>query len=195
MQDPSTLLAVRALDPQPGDTVLDYCAAPGGKTTFIAQLMQNKGLIRAQDVELHRRELIRQNCERLGVTCVQIVRAAGTVVFAELSAPFDRVLVDAPCLNTGVLRRRVDLRWRLRPAEITRLTANQLGLLLGAATQLKAGGTLVYSTCSLEPEENGGVVQQFLAAQKDFRLAHERQLLSCRDQVDGAYVAALIKGG
>ena len=195
VQDPSTLLAVRALDPQPGDTVLDYCAAPGGKTTFIAQLMQNKGLIRAQDVELHRRELIRQNCERLGVTCVQIVRAAGTVVFAELSAPFDRVLVDAPCLNTGVLRRRVDLRWRLRPAEITRLTANQLGLLLGAATQLKAGGTLVYSTCSLEPEENGGVVQQFLAAQKDFRLAHERQLLSCRDPVDGAYVAALIKGG
>jgi 16S rRNA (cytosine967-C5)-methyltransferase len=104
---------------------------------------------------------------------------------------FDRVLVDAPCSNTGVMRRRVDLRWRIRPEEIERLRAIQLELLRQAAARLKSGGILVYSTCSLEPEENSAVVQQFLSEQSGFKLLRERELSPFVDRVDGAYVAGI----
>jgi 16S rRNA (cytosine967-C5)-methyltransferase len=104
---------------------------------------------------------------------------------------FDRILVDAPCSNTGVMRRRVDLRWRIRPEEIERLRTAQLELLHQAAARLKSGGTLVYSTCSLEPEENKEVVQQFLKEQGGFKLERERELLPFADRVDGAYVARM----
>jgi 16S rRNA (cytosine967-C5)-methyltransferase len=104
----------------------------------------------------------------------------------------DRVLVDAPCSNTGVMRRRVDLRWRIQPEEIERLRAAQLDLLKQAVTQVKPGGVLVYSTCSLEPEENGEVVKQFLHEHADFKLESERELLPFADNVDGAYVARLV---
>ena len=191
IQDPSTLLAVAELHPQSGESILDLCSAPGGKTTYIAQLIKNQGLIAAQDPQTQRRELVRQNCERLGVTCVQLTDSS-TVTQLEQTTAYDRILVDAPCSNTGVLRRRVDLRWRIRPEEITRLRATQLGLLQNAASRLKKGGTLVYSTCSLEPEENSQVIAEFLAAQKNFSLAAERTLLPFADKVDGAYVARLV---
>jgi 16S rRNA (cytosine967-C5)-methyltransferase len=106
-------------------------------------------------------------------------------------ALFDRIMLDAPCSNSGVLRRRVDLRWRIREAELARLSREQGALLRQAAAQLKPGGRLVYSTCSLEPEENETVTRQFLAEHPEFTLDSERQLLPFRDQVDGAYVAAM----
>lgn len=186
IQDPSTLLAVRQLDPQPGETILDLCAAPGGKTTYIAQLMRNRGRVVAQDTADDRLALIQENCQRLGVTCVT----------AALSDPsgkdlFDRVMVDAPCSNAGVMRRRVDLRWRICIEEIERLRATQLELLTQAAAQLKPGGCLVYSTCSLEPEENIEVTRKFLEQNPTFHLKRERQLLPFEDGVDGAYVAVM----
>jgi 16S rRNA (cytosine967-C5)-methyltransferase len=190
LQDPSTLLAPTMLGPQPGETILDLCAAPGGKTMFIAQLMNNSGNIIASDIEPNRLRLLRENCARLGVTNVQI--PLPSIVNLQAASLFDRILVDAPCSNTGVMRRRVDLRWRIQAPEIERLRATQLGLLNQAATQLKPGGVLVYSTCSLEPEENGEVVKQFLAAHPGFKLETERQLLPFADGVDGAYVAKLI---
>ena len=201
IQDPGTLLAVCQLGPQPGETILDFCAAPGGKTTFIAQLMNNQGRVVAQDVSDERLKWIQENCARLGVTCVEIQRAAGILpaglgkkdgtASGTLAARFDRILVDAPCSNTGVMRRRVDLRWRIQPSEIERLRSAQLDLLQQAATQVKPGGVLVYSTCSLEPEENGEVVKQFLSERADFKLESERELLPFVDNVDGAYVAQL----
>ena len=201
IQDPGTLLAVCQLGPQPGETILDFCAAPGGKTTFIAQLMNNQGRVVAQDVSDERLKWIQENCARLGVTCVEIQRAAGILpaglgkkdgtASGTLAARFDRILVDAPCSNTGVMRRRVDLRWRIQPSEIERLRSAQLDLLKQAATQVKPGGVLVYSTCSLEPEENGEVVKQFLSERADFKLESERELLPFVDNVDGAYVAQL----
>ena len=109
------------------------------------------------------------------------------------SSAFDRILLDAPCSNTGVLRRRVDLRWRISEAEISRLQRTQLDLLKLAATKLKPGGVLVYSTCSLEPEENSEVVEQFLAANAGFKLETQRQLFPFAEGVDGAYVARLKK--
>jgi 16S rRNA (cytosine967-C5)-methyltransferase len=192
VQDPSTLLAVRELDPQPGDTVLDFCAAPGGKLTHIAQLMRNEGRIIAHDTASARLELIQENCARLGVTCVTPVLPS--TLDPRPSTLFNRILIDAPCSNTGVMRRRVDLRWRLRLEEIQRLRTVQLGLLRQAAPWLKPGGTLVYSTCSLEPEENGEVITEFLAEHSGFKLDRERELLPFADGVDGAYVARLRKG-
>ena len=189
VQDPSTLPAVGKLGPQPGETVLDFCAAPGGKTTFIAQLMNNQGRIIAQDVSEERLRLIRENCERLGVNCVELTLPAA---LDPRPSTFDRVIVDAPCSNTGVMRRRVDLRWRIQPAEIERLRSEQLDLLKQAAPQVKPGGTLVYSTCSLEPEENGEVVKRFLNDHAGFKLESERELLPFADKVDGAYVARLV---
>jgi 16S rRNA (cytosine967-C5)-methyltransferase len=189
VQDPSTLLALRELDPQPGETILDLCAAPGGKTTFIAQLMNNEGHIVAQDVSDNRLKLIQENCTRLGVTCVNALLSS--TLNSELSTGFDRILVDAPCSNTGVMRRRVDLRWRISPEEILRLRQTQLDLLKLAGTKLKPGGVLVYSTCSLEPEENSEVVKEFLREYKNFKLESERELLPFADNVDGAYVARL----
>lgn len=182
VQDPSTLLSVKQLDPQPGETILDLCSAPGGKTTYVAQRMGNRGRIAARDNQPERLEMLEENCRRLGATCVD---PAGT------PGAFDRILIDAPCSNTGVLRRRVEARWRVQPAEIKRLNKAQSALLEQAAKELKPGGTLVYSTCSLEAEENEEVVRRFLEEHPAYKLAHERPLLPFIEGVDGAYVANL----
>jgi 16S rRNA (cytosine967-C5)-methyltransferase len=192
VQDPSTLLAARELDPQRGESVLDLCAAPGGKLTYVAQLMGNEGRLLAHETAPERLKLIEQNCGRLGVTCVQTVLPS--TLNSQPSTVFDRILIDAPCSNTGVMRRRVDLRWRIRPKEIGRLRATQGELLRQAASLLKQGGTLVYSTCSLEPEENGEVVNGFLGEHPDFRLERTRELLPFVEGVDGTYVVRLMRG-
>jgi 16S rRNA (cytosine967-C5)-methyltransferase len=212
IQDPSTLLAVRELDPQPGETILDLCAAPGGKTTFIAQLMNNEGKIVACDISEERLKLVQENCARLGVTCVEfcsserefahfeksktgqsrLTSAATNQQSAIGNRQFDKILVDAPCSNTGVMRRRVDLRWRISPEEILRLQQTQLDLLKLAATKLKPGGVLVYSTCSLEPEENSEVVKEFLREHENFKLESERESLPFADNVDGAFFARFV---
>jgi 16S rRNA (cytosine967-C5)-methyltransferase len=188
LQDSSTLLAPALLGAQPGETILDLCAAPGGKTTYIAQLLKNTGTIVAQDIAPDRLKLIRENCARLGVTCVEAVLPSA---LDARPSTFERILIDAPCSNTGVMRRRVDLRWRISPEEILRLQKMQRELLQQAATKLKPGGVLIYSTCSLEPEENAEVVKEFMRERKNFQLETERQLLPFADSVDGAYVARL----
>ena len=190
IQDPSTLLAVHELNPQPDETILDLCAAPGGKLTYLAQLMRNQGLLLAHDTSEERLRLIQENCARLGVTCAETLSDSK---FKNQKSKFDKILVDAPCSNTGVMRRRVDLRWRIRPEEIERLRAAQLDLLGQAAAHLKSGGTLVYSTCSLEPEENEQVVQEFLRAHSGFHLQTQRELVPFVDATDGAFVARLIR--
>lgn len=191
IQDPSTLLSVAELKPKANETILDYCAAPGGKTTFIAQLMNNRGKIVAQDIAPDRMKLVQQNCVRLGVTCVHIAPIEQAPPSALRTPQFDKILIDAPCSNTGVFRRRIDARWRIRPEEIKRLRETQLHILRNTAWRLKPGGVLVYSTCSLEPEENSGVVKQFLAEHPSFKLENERELVPFIDGVDGAYIAKL----
>jgi 16S rRNA (cytosine967-C5)-methyltransferase len=191
LQDPGTLLAPALLGAQPGETILDLCAAPGGKTTLLAQLMRNEGRIVANDISEERLKLLRENCVRLGVTCVQAVLPS--TLNSQPSTGFDRILVDAPCSNTGVMRRRVDLRWRIQPDEIFRLQQTQLELLSRAAAKLKPGGVLLYSTCSLEPEENQEVVKEFLRRHKAFKLESERELLPFAEAVDGAYVVRFVQ--
>ena len=190
VQDPSTTLAVMMLDPKPGESVLDLCAAPGGKLTLSAQLMQNQGRLVAHDTSLDRLKLVTENCTRLGVTIAEIATYGQS---PHLPGGYDKVLVDAPCSNTGVIRRRVDLRWRLRLGEIDRLRNDQFSILHHAGDLLKVGGSLVYSTCSIEPEENSGLIRDFLAAHKNFELKREMELTPFKDQVDGAYSAILVR--
>lgn len=182
LQDPSTLLAPKELSAQPGQSILDLCAAPGGKTTYLAQLLSNQSRIVAEDAQPARLEMVRANAARLGAQ-IQIGAAP--------NEKFDRILIDAPCSNTGVLRRRVELRWRLNETEFQRLTHQQQTLLESATQRLNPNGAILYSTCSLETEENESLIQLFLSTHPQFRLEQERSLLPHRDKVDGAYIARL----
>ena len=190
VQDPSTLMACDLLAPQPRETVLDTCAAPGGKTTYLAELMGNSGRIFACDLYDSRVARLRENLSRLGVTNTQTFVHDCMQAGPPLEpASFDRILVDAPCSNTGVLRRRVDVRWRLTDEDFIRMPAQQLALVKRAASLLKPGGTLVYSTCSLEAEENEGVVEKALAAAPELRFLESRRTLPFVDGLDGAFAA------
>jgi 16S rRNA (cytosine967-C5)-methyltransferase len=173
------------LKPQPSDRILDLCAAPGGKSTYIAQLQRNSGVVQAEDLDTARLRMVEENAARLGATTVRTSRA-------EKLADFDRVLVDAPCSNTGVMRRRVELRWRIKPEEIQRLAKAQIALLRIAASRVKRRGVIVYSTCSLEREENSAVVREFLASEPRLELEEDRELTPMKDGVDGAYCARIV---
>ncbi len=155
IQDPSTAIACRLMEAQAGEKILDACAAPGGKTGYLAEMMQNRGLIVACDRDPKRMNTDRreywparrqQSCARF----VEIGRAGMMPEEITSLAPFDRILVDAPCSNTGVMRRRVDVRWRLHPEDFVRMHKRQLEIFALSFRLLKTGGILVYSTCSLE---------------------------------------------
>ena len=197
IQDPSTTIACHLLDPKPGERILDACAAPGGKTGYVAQLMETAGTIVACDRDPERLEILKENMARLGVSIVHILRhdwSRGHVPSAITSnAPFDRILLDAPCTNTGVMRRRVDLRWRLRRTDFDRMHRRQIKILRALIPLLKPKGTLVYSTCSLEPEENEEVVGRILAETPGLRFDAERDALPFRDGFDGAYATRLTR--
>lgn len=194
VQDPSTLLACDLLAPQPGETVLDACAAPGGKTTYIAQLMRDQGRIIACDLYDSRVTRLRENLKRLGVTIARAIRHDCMQAGPPLEPDsFDRILVDAPCSNTGVIRRRVDVRWRLTEEDFIRMPTQQLALLRRTATLLKPGGTLVYSTCSLEPEENDRLVEKVIAEVPALRFVEARRSLPFVDRIDGAFAAKFVR--
>jgi len=197
IQDPSTAIACQLLDPKPGEKILDACAAPGGKTGYVAQLMGNAGTIVACDRDPERLEILNENMARLGVKIGRVVRHDWTRhrVSQEIAsvAPFDRILIDAPCTNTGVTRRRVDLRWRLQPTDFGRMQQRQIDILRAVIPLLKSNGALVYSTCSLEPEENEQVVGRILAEMAILCLEAQRGLLPFRDGFDGAYAARLTR--
>ena len=198
VQDPSTLVAIDLLDPQPGEKIMDACAAPGGKTMLIAARMQDAGQLVAVDLHDDRMGPLRENVARMRRTCVRIVQAdAALAEPVELDGcrMFDRVLIDAPCTNTGVLRRRPDARWRFGKRRMVALVDTQRRLLDACATRVKPGGRLVYSTCSLEPDEGPRQVATWLKAHPEFALANEKQLFPPTTRTDGAYVAALDRVG
>lgn len=186
VEDEAAQLIPLLLDPQPGDIVLDACAAPGGKSTHMAALMQNKGIIYAVDRKEARLDLARSNCRRLGVRIVEpivgdirqpgdwasFVTAARppSVKKARIGEPsIDRILVDAPCSGLGVLRRHPEAKWRKDALALPRHQALQCQILEGVASCLRPGGVLVYSTCSTEPEENEDVIERFFRAHTEFR--------------------------
>jgi len=197
IQDPSTGIACQILSPRPGEKILDACAAPGGKTGYIAQLMKNRGTLVACDRDPGRLQTLKENMARLGVEIVHIFEHDWTRghVPAEIAsmAPFDRILLDAPCSNTGVMRRRVDVRWRLQPGDFSRLQQRQLKMLHALIPLLGRHGTLIYSTCSLEPEENEHVARLLLNGLPDLRPMEEKRSLPFRDGFDGAFAAKFIR--
>lgn len=170
VQDEASQLVPFILAPHPGQRVLDLCAAPGGKTTHLAQLMEDQGEIISVDISPAKLSLLQENCRRLGVSIVKTLAHDATVMLPVAPASFDQVLADVPCTGLGTLRRNPDGKWRVREADITRLQRLQREILAQAATLVKHGGILVYSTCTLTPEENEGVIGPFLSEHEDFSL-------------------------
>ncbi len=191
IQDESSMLAARAIDPQPNEFVIDCCAAPGGKSTHIAELMGNRGMVIAVDVHEHKLKLIAENSARLGLKIVKPILLDAREIGDEFKGRADRVLVDAPCSGLGVLRRKADLRWKKNPIEFEQLSKLQSEILSSAARALKAGGVMVYSTCTLERAENEDAVEKFLSEHEEFTLIEQRTLLPTVDGSDGFFCAKL----
>ncbi|MGM7701119.1 16S rRNA (cytosine(967)-C(5))-methyltransferase RsmB [Pseudalkalibacillus sp. Hm43] len=169
IQDESSMLVGYAVDPRSGERVLDACAAPGGKTTHLAERMDNEGEITAIDLHEHKVQLIDEQIERLGLENVQTIamdtRKAANLFQAE---SFDKVLLDAPCTGFGVIRRKPDIKWSKRPEDIERIQQVQYDLLESVARVLKPGGLLVYSTCTIEADENRNQIERFLQEHPEF---------------------------
>jgi len=214
VQDESSMIASLVLNPTAGSMVIDACSGPGGKTTHLAQLMNNKGMILALDVHQHRLDLIESACRRLGVKIVETMLLDARELPEKIGEKADYLLVDVPCSGLGVIRRRPELRWRVKAGDLPLHAQQQLEILGQAALCLKPGGKLVYSTCSTEPEENTGVVNSFLmeytefipqdlTALLPFPLADERdqldakrgylQLLPHRHGTDGFFLSCFRK--
>ncbi len=174
VEDEAAQLIPPLLDPQPGDRILDACAAPGGKATHLAELVGEKGLILALDRKESRLDLLRSNCQRLGLKNVRPIvgdarQTSWRRAIESEALSVDRVLVDAPCSGLGVLRRHPDAKWRKDSLSFDRHQRLQRQILESVATCLRPGGVLVYSTCSTESEENEAVVEKFLSAHAEFR--------------------------
>ncbi len=168
VQDESSQLVAHVVDPKPGQLVLDACSAPGGKTTHLAQMMQNQGEILAFDVYAHKLGLIDQLAQKLGITIIQTQLGDARDLPGIRLESQDRVLVDVPCSGLGVIRRKADLRWQKEEQDLKDLPLLQLAILERAASCVKEGGTLVYSTCTTEPEENFELVKTFRSAHPEF---------------------------
>lgn len=204
VQDESSMLVAHVLGPKPGEFIIDACSAPGGKTTHIAALMENKGEILATDIYEHKLRRVRENTERLGIDIVRTELLDATQIGDLYPAKADRVLVDAPCSGFGVLRRRSDARWKKTPLLLSELPKLQQRILESAAKAVKPGGILVYSTCTIEEAENQDVVERFLARHPEFTLENTGdflplkrktggmvQLLPHIDGVDGFFIARM----
>ena len=204
IQDESAGLACRLLDVRPGMKVLDMCAAPGGKTAYIAGLMHDEGEIIAIDRFEARLKIMERNIKRLDIKSIKLVE---TDALDYNDSGFDRVLADVPCSGTGTLCKKPDIKWKKDLLDIRRMTELQYQLLEKAASFVRPQGVIVYSTCSIEPEENGGVVNEFLSAHHEFKLESAAgsfpgeiidskgciQTYPHSHQMDGAFAAKLVR--
>ena len=170
VQDESSMLAALATGAKPGDRVLDLCAAPGGKSAFMAQMMQDQGMISSRDLHEHRVKLIQQNAERLGINCIQAEAADATQAKQEDYEQYDVVLLDAPCSGLGIMRSKPDIKLHHTLQDVEELAELQRQILSVAAEAVKPGGTLVYSTCTLNKKENDEQVEWFLEKYPKFAL-------------------------
>ena len=204
VQDESSMLVAHVLAPEPGMTVIDACAAPGGKTTHIAQRMENRGRILAFDIYEEKIRRIERNAQRLGISIMEAQMCDARAIGAAYAGQADRVLVDAPCSGLGVLRRKPDARWKKSPEDVKTLPPLQRAILASAAEAVKKGGILVYSTCTMEECENAAIVANFLRTHTDFVLEetggflpvqktteHMVQIMPETDGPDGFFIARM----
>ena len=210
IQDEASQLVTYILDPKPGERILDACAAPGGKTTHMAQKMENQGEIYALDLSKGKIDLIEETCQRLGIGIVQTIKGdAAKILSVPQGMKFDRILADVPCSGFGTLRRNPDLKWRRGEKEIRRLSELQSSILRNLSAYVKGGGVLIYSTCTVFHEENEDVVGKFLDEYPEFQLDRMDKVLPeefhsfiqkrffktfpPKNNMDGFFVARLIK--
>ena len=192
IQDPATRHCVELLDPKPGERILDACAAPGGKAFLIAAALGSAAGLVCTDSNEKRLPRLQENLTRLHAAQATIAVHDWTrPAPAEWHHSFDAILLDVPCSNTGVIRRRVDVRWRLQAPDIDKIAITQRKILENAIACLKPGGRIVYSTCSIEHTENLGLIEAFLADHPEFELISTRDALPFRDQTDGAFAARI----
>lgn len=212
VQDESSMMVSRILDPRPGELVIDVCSAPGGKTAHMAQLMENKGMIVARDIHEHKIMLVEDTMKRMGINIVK-TEVFDAVDFDEkYLEKADRVLVDAPCTGLGIIRRKPDIKWRRNVSDEKEITSLQLRILNTASKYVKPGGVLVYSTCTINPDENEGIVSKFIGLNKEFRMVDitpylhkslkkpdaskgRMQLYPNIDKTDGFFIAKMEKVG
>lgn len=204
VQDESSMLVAHVLGPKPGERIIDACSAPGGKTTHIAALMDNCGEILATDIYEHKLQRIQENANRLSIDIIRTELMDAVHIGESYPEYADRVLVDAPCSGLGVLRRKPDARWKKDLRNLKELPILQIRILMSAADAVKPGGILVYSTCTIEEDENQKIVEAFLAERADFTLENTGeylpyqnktgtmiQLLPHTDKVDGFFIARM----
>ncbi len=191
VQDTAAYNAALVLDPKQGETVIDMCAAPGGKTAHMAELMENEGRIIACDIHSHKTALIKNQADRLGITCVEAVCKDTTIYDPKLKGMADKVLCDVPCSGWGIIRRKPDIK--LNALCDGDLVPVQKAILNNGAEYVKKNGALMYSTCTINPLENGGVTDEFLRTHTDFKKVYERTFCPDEDNSDGFYICKMMK--
>lgn len=195
VQDESSMLVAEKLDPKHGETIMDMCAAPGGKTMAIAERMNNTGRIIASDIYRRKLDLIDREAYRLGMKNVETRAWDATRLDASMIGKADRVLVDAPCSGLGVVRRKPEIKYKEKTQEMDLLPRTQLKILTNAAKYVKVGGTLVYSTCTINPYENQRIVDDFLKKNNLFEVEEMIQLLPNKDGTDGFFICVMKNEG
>ncbi len=170
VQDEVAGLTALILNPNINDRILDACSSPGGKTTYLAEIMNNEGNIEAWDIHKHRTKLVEQNAKRLGIDIIKTKVEDASIYKEEYKNKFDKILLDVPCLGIGVLKRKPDIKWQKKKEDIKEIQKIQFNILNTCSKYLKEGGELVYSTCSIFKEENRNVIEKFLKENKNFSL-------------------------
>lgn len=191
IQDEASMLTSEKLNPQKGDFVMDVCAAPGGKTLAIAERMDNKGTIIASDIYKRKLDIIEKEANRLGITNVETRTWDATRLDSDFIGKADRVLCDVPCSGLGVIRRKPEIKYKKNDKDMETLPIKQRAILEASSQYVKMGGTLVYSTCTINKYENDRIVNDFLAKYKDFEEVERKQLLPNVDGTDGFFYCVM----
>ena len=196
VQDTSSQMVGHLLAPKRGESVLDVCSAPGGKTTHIAELMENEGEVVAWDLYEHKRRLVEDTAARLGLSIIKPYVHDAKVFKEELAETFDKVLVDAPCSGLGIIRKKPDIKWKRKPSDIELLQKEQFEILTVSSKYVKIGGVLLYSTCTVSDAENTGVIEKFLKENTNFVIdGNPKVLYPYLDNTDGFFICRMIKTG
>jgi 16S rRNA (cytosine967-C5)-methyltransferase len=192
-QDKGAYLAAKAVGAKKGELILDVCAAPGGKTTQLAEDSQNEGKIIAFDIHQHKITLIQKNAQRLGLSCICAICHDATLPKAEYIGKADKVLADVPCSGLGIIRKKPDIKWRKTPEDLAQIIPIQKQILETSSKYVKKGGVLVYATCTVNKAENHDVTEEFAKENTCFEKIHEVQLLPHLDECDGFYICVFKK--
>ena len=198
VQDFSAGLSAFYLEPKKGENILDACSAPGGKTTYLAEIMENVGEIEAWDIHKQRTNLVEENARRLGISIITTKQKDATIFYEEYVDKFDKILLDVPCMGIGVIKRKPDIKWQKTEVDVEIITKIQSEILDNCSKYVKKGGTIIYSTCSILKEENQNIIMKFLKNNKDFsiqKIIKNKEFLDILpdEKQDGFFIAKLQK--